>query len=252
VGTPEDSLMHAFGELARWFADGAHWTGPDGIPTRVLEHIELSAAGVALALVLAIPVGLFIGHVRRGQFIAVSVANLGRAIPSFAILSIVFQIMLRYLGRNAFGFWPTVIALLLLAIPPILTNTYVGIEGVDRDTVEAARGMGMTGGQIISKLELPLAIPLMIAGIRTAAVQVVATATLAALIAGGGLGRYIIDGFAQGDQPQVLAGAVLVAVLAIITELGFGLLERVVSPRTLSQGRRRRSAQTEPIVVKTA
>jgi osmoprotectant transport system permease protein len=244
--------MRAFGDLARWFADGAHWTGPEGVPTRVLEHIELSVVAVALALIVAVPVGLMIGHVRRGEFVAVSVANLGRAIPSFAILSIVFQIMLTYFGSAAFGFWPTVIALFLLAIPPILTNTYVGIEGVDRDTVEAARGMGMRGGQVLTRLEMPLAMPFMVAGIRTAAVQVVATATLAALIAGGGLGRYIIDGFAQGDQPQVLAGAVLVAVLAIITELGFGLVERVVSPRTLSQGRRRRAAQTEPIVVKTA
>jgi osmoprotectant transport system permease protein len=237
--------MNVFAEMARWFADGKNWTGRNGVPTRLLEHIEISAAGVALALLVALPVGLLIGHVRRGEFLAVSIANLGRAIPSFAILSIVFQIMLTYFGKAAFGFWPTVIALFLLAIPPILTNTYVGVEGVDRDTVEAARGMGMTGGQVLTRLELPLALPLMIAGIRTAAVQVVATATLAALIAGGGLGRYIIDGFAQGDTPQVLAGAVLVAVLAILTELGFGLLERVVSPRTSSQGRRRRR---EPVL----
>ncbi|MGH2554717.1 MAG: ABC transporter permease [Actinomycetota bacterium] len=227
-------------ELLRWFGDGEHWSGPNGVPTRVLEHIEISAAGVAFALAVAVPIGLLIGHTRRGQFAAVSVANLGRAIPSFAILSIVFQVMLTYFGATAFGFWPTVIALFLLAIPPILTNTYVGIEGVDQDTVEAARGMGMTGGQVLAKLELPLALPLMIAGIRTAAVQVVATATLAALIAGGGLGRYIIDGFAQGDQAQVLAGAVLVAVLAIFTELGLGVLERLVSPRTSSRSRRRR------------
>lgn len=244
--------MRAFGDLFRWFTDGQHWTGPDGIPTRVLEHVEISAAGVALALLIAIPVGLFIGHVRRGEFLAVSIANLGRAIPSFAILSIVFQLMLTFVKGAAFGFWPTVIALLLLAIPPILTNTYVGVEGVDRDTVEAARGMGMTGGQVLSKLELPLALPLMIAGIRTAAVQVVATATLAALIAGGGLGRYIIDGFAQGDQPQILAGAVLVAALAILTEVGFGLLERGVSPRTTSRGRRRRTEEPAAISVKTA
>jgi osmoprotectant transport system permease protein len=244
--------MHAFGELVRWFSDGQHWSGPGGVPIRVLEHVEISAAGVALALLVAIPVGLLIGHRHRGQFVAVSIANLGRAIPSFAILSIVFQLMLHYVGRRAFGFWPTVISLFLLAVPPILTNTYVGVEGVDRDTVEAARGMGMTGGQILSRLEVPLAIPLMIAGIRTAAVQVVATATLAALIAGGGLGRYIIDGFAQGDTPQVLAGAVLVAVLAIVTEVGFGVLERAVSPRTSSQGWRRRRAEATPTLVKTA
>ncbi len=244
--------MHAFGELARWFTDGKHWSGPGGVPTRVLEHVEISAAGVAFALLVAIPVGLLIGHRHRGQFVAVSIANLGRATPSFAILSIVFQLMLRYFGRKAFGFWPTVISLFLLAVPPILTNTYVGVEGVDRDAVEAAKGMGMTGGQILSKLELPLAIPLMIAGIRTAAVQVVATATLAALIAGGGLGRYIIDGYAQNDTPQVLAGAVLVAALAILTELGFALAERAVSPRTTSQKVRRRTLEPAPALVKTA
>jgi osmoprotectant transport system permease protein len=244
--------MHAFGELARWFSEGEHWSGPGGVPTRVLQHVELSLVAVAFALVVAVPIGLVIGHLRRGQFVAVSIANLGRAIPSFAILSIVFQIMLTYFGRAAFGFWPTVVALFLLGVPPILTNTYVGVEGVDRDTVEAARGMGMTGSQILSRLELPLAIPLMIAGIRTAAVQVVATATLAALIAGGGLGRYIIDGFAQGDTPQILAGAVLVAVLAICTEVAFALLERVVSPRTTSQGRRRRRAEPTAAMVKTA
>jgi osmoprotectant transport system permease protein len=252
MGAPGANLMDVFGEMFQWFADPANWTGPDGVPTRVLEHIALSAAGVALGLLVALPIGLMIGHLRRGEFVAVSIANLGRAIPSFAILSIVFQVMATYFQAAAFGFWPTVIALLLLAIPPILTNTYVGIEGVDQDTVEAARGMGMTGGQVLRKLEVPLALPLMIAGIRTAAVQVVATATLAALIAGGGLGRYIIDGFAQGDQAQILAGAVLVAFLAIVTELGFGLVERVVSPRTSSRGRRRRPEEPATIAVKTA
>lgn len=240
------------GDLIRWFADGDHWTGPGGVPVRVLEHVEISAAGVALALAIAVPAGLLIGHRRRGEFVAVSIANLGRAIPSFAILSIVFQLMLSLVRGAAFGFWPTVVAMVLLAIPPILTNTYVGIEGVDHDTVEAARGMGMTEAQVLARLELPLALPLMIAGIRTAAVQVVATATLAALIAGGGLGRFIIDGNAQGDQPQVLAGAVLVAALAICTELGFGLLERAVSPKTASRGRRRRAEEPAAVAVKTA
>jgi osmoprotectant transport system permease protein len=130
------------------------------------------------------------------------------------------------------------VTLVVLAIPPILTNTYVGIEGVDEDAVESARGMGMTGGQILRKLELPLSIPLILAGLRTSAVQVVATATLAALIGWGGLGRYIIDGFATGDRVEVVAGAVLVAVVAILTETAFGLVQRAVSPRTSSRGRR--------------
>jgi osmoprotectant transport system permease protein len=166
-------------------------------------------------------------------------AIIGRAIPSFAILSISFQVILNVAPEVAFGFVPTVIALTLLAIPPILTNTYVGIEEVDADTVEAARGTGMRGRQVLTRLELPLATPLILAGMRTAAVQVVATATLAALIAGGGLGRYIIDGFAQGDEGMLLAGAVLVAALAIVTELAFAVLERVVSPTTSSRTPRR-------------
>jgi osmoprotectant transport system permease protein len=228
-----------FGQTLRWFADGANWTGPNGIPTRVLEHVELSAAAVALALLIALPAGLIIGHTRRGQFVAVSIANLGRAIPSFAILSIVFQVMLVYFAAAAFGFWPTVIALILLAIPPILTNTYVGVQGVDQDVVEAARGMGMREHEVLRRIEVPLGAPLMIAGVRTSAVQVVATATLAALIAGGGLGRYIVDGFAQGDKPKVLAGAILVALLAIVTEAFFALVQRAVLPRTSSAARRK-------------
>jgi osmoprotectant transport system permease protein len=144
------------------------------------------------------------------------------------------------------------VALFLLAVPPILTNTYVGVQAVDADTIEAARGMGMTERDVLFQLELPLAVPLIMAGLRTAALTVVATATLAALIGGGGLGRYIIDGFAQGDQPQVLAGAVLVAVLAIVTEIGFGLMQRAVSPRTSSRGRRGKTAEPAPAAVKTA
>ena len=163
-----------------------------------------------------------------------SVANLGRAIPSFAILSIVFQVMLDYWPNIAFGLGPTVIAMILLAIPPILTNTYVGVQQVDRDTVEAARGMGMTGRQVLRRLEMPLAAPLIVTGIRTAAVQVIATATLAALIGGGGLGRFIVDGFAQGDEVVLMAGAILVALLAIVSELVFGGLARLARPRLAS------------------
>jgi osmoprotectant transport system permease protein len=229
--------MHIFVEVSRWFGQGAHWKGAHGVPVRVVEHLELSGASVGLALLVAIPIGLWIGHVRRGEFFAVSVANLGRAIPSFAILSIVFQVMVTYFKAAAFGFWPTVIALTLLAIPPILTNAYVGVQGVDRDTVEAARGMGMSERQVLGRLEIPLAMPLIAAGVRTAAIQVVATATLAALIAGGGLGRFIIDGFAQGDEPMVVAGAVLVAVLAILTEVTLGVIERFVRPTVSSRGR---------------
>jgi osmoprotectant transport system permease protein len=238
--------MESFAELADWFAEPGHWAGPNGIPTRILEHIGISAVSVLIALAVALPLGILIGHFRRGDLIVVSIANLGRAIPSFAILSIVFQVMAAVVQAAAFGFWPTVVALFLLSVPPIITNTYVGIREVDQATVEAARGMGMSERDVITRLELPLAVPLMVAGIRTAAVQVVATATLAALIAGGGLGRYIIDGFAQGDTPQVLAGALLVAVLAIATEAAFAVLERFVTPRTSSRPAGRRISFGSP------
>jgi osmoprotectant transport system permease protein len=241
--------MEQFGELTAWLADPANWSGANGVPTRILEHVWISAVSVVLAIAVGVPVGLLIGHYRRGEFLVASIANLGRAIPSFAILSIVFQVMLSFFQAAAFGFWPTVVALFLLSVPPIVTNAYVGIREVDQATVEAARGVGMTEGQVILRLELPLAIPLIVAGIRTAAVQVVATATLAALIAGGGLGRYIVDGFAQGDTGKVLAGAVLVGLLAVATELLFAGLERLVTPRTTSGSARRGPQAGLPVPV---
>jgi osmoprotectant transport system permease protein len=241
--------MHIFSGAYHWFLDPAHWHGPKGVPVRILEHVEYSGAAVGIALLLAIPVALYVGHTRRAEFLAVSIANLGRAIPSFAILSIVFQVMLVYFKGSAFGFWPTVIALFLLGIPPILTNTYVGIQNVDSDVVEAARGQGMSEWQVLWRLELPLAMPLIAAGVRIATLQVIATATLAALIAGGGLGVFIVEGFAQGrhGDPMVVAGAVLVALLAIITEVALGGIEKGVRPRTSSK-RGRAEASVEPVM----
>lgn len=216
-----------------WFGDPTHWTGNTGVPARLLEHLLISLLSLGMASLIALPAGLFIGHTKRAEFLVVSVANLGRAIPSFAILAIMLPITIR-LGLGL-GFWPTVIALFLLGIPPTLTNTYVGIQGVDADTVEAARGMGMSEMQVLAKLELPLAAPLIAAGLRTALVQVIATATLAALVAWGGLGRFIIDGFAVRDDAQMAAGALLVASMAIAAEVLFAFVERLLSPRTHSR-----------------
>jgi osmoprotectant transport system permease protein len=230
--------MRFLRDVASWFADGKHWSGSAGIPARALEHVEISLLSVGVAMAVAVPLALYIGHTRRFQFLVVSLANLGRAIPSFAILVAVTPFTIRWgLG---IGLWPTVIALVLLGIPPILTNTYIGVQGVDPDTLEAARGMGMSEWDLLVRVEIPLGIPLIVAGIRTAAVQVVATATLAALIAWGGLGRFIVDGIAIGEAgyPQVFAGAVLVATLAVIIEVVFALTERLVSPRTSSRRRR--------------
>jgi osmoprotectant transport system permease protein len=214
------------------------------IPVRFYEHLQISSQAVLLAVVIAIPLGLYIGHTRRFEFLAISVGNLGRALPSFGILGFVFPFTLDWPGE--IGFWATFVALVLLAIPPILTNTYIGVKTIDADTLEAARAMGMTEWGLLQGLEAPLAVPLMIAGTRTAAVQVVATATLGALAGWGGLGRFIVDGKAQGDIPQLVGGAILVALLAILTEVLFSMLERVLSPREASSGRKRRSQAGVP------
>ena len=207
-----------------WFADASHWQGPDGIPTRLVEHVQLSAEAVLIGAVIALPIGIALGHYGRFGNLAINISNVGRALPSFGILVIAFQ---------AFGLGdaPIVLALTALAIPPMVTNSYVALREVDPDVKDAARGMGYRELAQLLRVELPLAVPLIMAGVRTSAVQVVATATLAALIAGGGFGRYIVDGFAQLNYPMLIAGAILVGLLALTTELGLSGLERLLVPR---------------------
>lgn len=224
--------MGVLGEAFSFLTDGANWSGSTGIPTRLWEHVQISLLATSLAMLVAFPVGLAIGHTRKGAFLASSIGNIGRAMPSFGVLGLVFPFTLRYLP-GSIGFAATLIALFLLAIPPILINTYVAVQGVDGDTLEAARGMGMDWRQILIMLEIPLAAPLIVSGIRNAAVAVVATATLGAVVAWGGLGRFIIDGFAVRDHGQILAGAILVAALAVATELVLGAVERKLSPKGL-------------------
>lgn len=228
-----------FTELFEWFADPMHWEGSFGIPARLLEHLIMSGVSVTVAAVVGLPLGMYIGHTRRLEFLVVTVTNAGRAIPSFGLLFLSVLALGLGLGFPVALRPPILIALILLAIPPILTNTYVGIQAVDADSLEAARGMGMTEREVLAGLEIPLAAPLILAGVRTAAVQVVATATLAAVIGGGGLGRFILDGFATGNDPQIVAGALLVGLLAIITEVSLGLLQGAVTPRAMSRRRLR-------------
>lgn len=216
--------MGVLGEIAAWLTAAENWSGSGSIPTRLFEHLYMSVFAVTVAAVLALPVALYIGHTRRFRFLAVTVANLGRAVPSFAILALALPLTIS-LGLGL-GFWPTIVALVALALPPILTNGYVGIQNVDADTVEAARGMGMSGWEVLTKLEVPLAMPLIIAGLRVATVQVIATATLAALVAWGGLGRFVVDGFAVRAFDRIGGGAVLVALLAVAADAGFSFLER--------------------------
>lgn len=216
-------------EAWQWLVNPEHWSGAGSIPDRVGEHLQVSLLSVALAALVAIPAGLVIGHTRRAEWLVVSLSNLGRAIPSFAILALALPLTIR-LGLGL-GFWPTVLALWALAVPPILSNAHVGVREVDAGSREAAVAMGMRPVQVLARLEMPLAAPLIAAGVRTATVHVVATATLAALVAWGGLGRFIIDGFATGDEAMILGGAILVAGLAMLTEVGLGFFERAVRPK---------------------
>lgn len=213
-------LANAF----HWLTDPAHWQGSDGIPTRLSEHLHLSAESVLIGALIAVPVGVALGHYGRFGNVAIAISNVGRAVPSFGILVLAFMVF-------GLGDTPIIIALTALAIPPMVTNSYVALREVDPDVREAARGMGYRELAQLLRVELPLAVPLIMAGIRTSAVQVVATATLAALIAGGGLGRYIVDGFAQQDYAKTSAGAVLVALLALATEASLWAVERMLVPR---------------------
>ncbi len=219
-------MIEFLGEVAGWVTSASHWVGSDGIPNRIWEHVLLSAAITIAAIVIALPIGVICGHFDRGGFIAINVANFGRAIPSLALLALAFPLALSW--KLGFGFWPTFMALVPLGIPPILTNSYVAVREVDRDVVEAARGMGLREQQVLRSVELPIALPIILAGVRNSAVAIVATATLGALVAGGGLGRYLVDGLARQEYPRMFVGAVLVAVLAIAVEVGFGGIERVL------------------------
>jgi osmoprotectant transport system permease protein len=235
-------VVNFLGDVWNWFTDSENWSGTFGIPHRTIEHVQLSTVSVLFALVLAVPVGVLLGHLRRGGTAAVVVANIGRAIPSFGILVLMVQVL-------GIGAGPTFVALVLLAVPPMLTNAYVGLAGVDDDLREAARGMGMTRWQMLWRIELPVASPLVFAGIRTATVTVVATASLAALVAWGGLGRFVVDGIAQGDEAETFGGAVLIAALAIAAEILLALVERVVVPRPL---RARASVRRTPATPEAA
>jgi osmoprotectant transport system permease protein len=216
-------------EVVAWFTDPVNWQGIDGIPNRLWEHLQMTALSTVTAAILAIPAAVVLAHKRVGGVLVVAAVNIGRAVPSFAIVAIALPISIR-LGLGL-GFWPTFLALLFLAVPPMFSNTYAGIAGVDPALVEAARGMGLTENQTMTKIEAPVAMPVILAGARIATVQVIATATLGALVAWGGLGRYIIDGFATQDIPEVFAGGLLVALMAVVAEALFSIAERAASPR---------------------
>lgn len=234
--------MSAIGDAVLYLNDPFNWTRPRGLFDLLVEHLAISGAAVGIAAAIALPVAIWFGHTGRGGGFTVALSNVSRAVPTLALLT-VFAVTPIGFGNEA-----TTIALALFAIPPILTNTYVGFREVDRDILEAARAMGMSSGQLVCKVELPLAVPAIMTGLRTSAVQVVATATLAALVGGGGLGVPIALGFGQQNEGLVLAGAILVALLALAVEGVLVLVSKMVAP---SSGRvsvrRRRKVAVEPL-----
>lgn len=231
--------MEVFTNLVAWFADPVNWQGTAGVPTRVLEHVWYSLLAILIAVAIAQPVGIFIGHTGRGGVLAINVSNAVRAVPTFGVILLTFLVA-------GIGLAPVLVALVVLAIPSMVTNTYVGFRSIDRDVRDSAEGMGMTPWQVVRRVEIPVAMPLIMAGIRISAVQIVATATFAAVVSLGGLGRYIIDGLAQQDLTQVLAGAILVAALSLLTEFALsGLQAVIVSDGLQEEKEKTASAQLE-------
>jgi osmoprotectant transport system permease protein len=218
------SVGDAWSDMLDYLGSDAAWSGRNGLPALTWAHVKLSLISILAAALIAIPPAVVLGHLRRGGLIAVWIVNVGRAIPSFAIIALVFPFSLRW--GFGLGFWPTVVALVLLGIPPTFTNTYTGVRDVPDDAVHAARGMGMKPGQLVRKVEVPVALPLMLTGLRVASVQIVATATLGAIVGYRNLGTPIVSGFQRADKGPLLAASIVVALLALLVDGGFALADR--------------------------
>jgi osmoprotectant transport system permease protein len=230
--------------ILAWLTDGAHWQGDDGILRRLVEHLGYSLTALVIAALIAVPLGLYIGHTGRGRFLVVNIAGAARAIPSLGLLFLAVLLLgPRFSGEVAF-LAPAGLVLTVIAIPPILSGTYAGVEGVEPAARDAARGMGMRGTQVLRSVELPCALPLIMSGVRSATLQVIATATIAAVVGLGGLGRFLIDGLSVRDTPQTAAGALLVAILALVVDLSLALVQRLAVSRGLT-GRYRTAATVE-------
>jgi osmoprotectant transport system permease protein len=240
--------MDTLADLWSFLTTEDNWWGRNGIANRTWAHVRISVLSLAVAAVVAVPPAVALGHLRRGGLVAVSIVNIGRAVPSFGILALVLPLSIQF--GFGLGFWPTVVPLVLLGIPPIFANTYTGVRSADPGVVEAARGMGLSGGQVLAKVELPLASPLIVTGLRVSAVQIIATATLGALVGFSALGSFITEGLAQFDDAKMLTGGLLVAALAILAEVLFTLLERALTPWVRRSGsaptRRRRFRRGAP------
>ena len=214
-----------------YLGDGSHWSGSDGVPARVVEHLEYTFLALAFVCLVALPLGLFVGHTGRGSVAIAGSANALRALPDFGLLVYVVLLISGRLPADLAYLLPSILVLVILGVPAVLSATYAGIQAVDPAARDAARGMGMTGSQVLWRVEIPNALPLILSGIRSSMLQIVATATIAAYVSLGGLGRFILDGQSQRDYSQMAAGAVLVGVLAIALDLIVAGIQRlVVSP----------------------
>ncbi len=236
------------GGVFDWLFDGSHWSGDDGILHRLSEHLQYSAEALIFVLLIGIPLGLFIGHTGKGGVAIAGVANALRALPTFGLLVYVVIAFSGDLPADYAYLWPSLFVLVVLGIPAVLSNTYAGIQNVDPAARDAARGMGMTGWQVLWRVEVPNALPLILSGVRSAILQIVATATIAAYVSLGGLGRFMLDGLAQRDYSQMAGGAVLVGVLAVLLDLAMALVQRYVVSRGIT-GRYALPAATDADVV---
>lgn len=218
-------------DVFAWFGEDGRWLGPDGILPRTAEHLWLAGVPMVIAVLVALPLALWLGHRRMGEFWINAMVNVGRAIPSFGLLILAGLFFIR--SGVSLRFWPAVVALLVLAIPPVFTNAYTAIAHAPAATVEAARGMGLTEREILWRVELPMGEPVILAGVRIALIQVLATVPLAAVLSsGGGLGQYVVRGFAQGrlGRAEVFGGAVLIALLTLSADWAFTVAERAMLP----------------------
>jgi len=236
--------------IGGWLTDPAHWTGPNGIPQRILEHLIYSGISLVIAALIAIPLGVIVGHSGRAKW-TVSLANSLRAVPSLGLLFAVALWLGPKIASSLAYVIPSVIVLVLLAVPPILSGTYAGIQGVDPAARDAAKGMGMRGSEVLRKVELPCALPLLLSGVRSATLQVIATATIAASISLGGLGRYLIDGLSVSDYAQMASGAILVAALALVMDGILSIVQRTAVSPGLT-GKFRNTGDNRPVVTTTA
>lgn len=232
--------------VADYLRDPAHWAGSDGIPARIAEHLAYTLVTLGIAAAVAIPLGLWIGHTGRGRVLVVNVVNGMRSVPTLGLLYLAVMLLGPRLAGDVAFLAPAIFVLVILAIPPILAGAYSGVESVDPQARDAAKGMGMSGGEVLLRVELPCAAPLLFSGLRSAALQVVATATIAAAVGVGGLGRLLIDGQAVRDYGQMAAGAVLVAALALVLDGTLALVQRLVVSPGLRPARRLRRRRPTP------